>query len=319
MLGGSGMKVKKSWVKGTEIVLYAITSPNPGPKVVVTANLHGDECTGFAVVLELLEKLPKMLRCGHVALYPSLNPSGLSEKKRFFPPTGTDLNRDFPGSEFGGRSQQYNARIWKSIQSQQPDVLIDLHADSFSAMPYILVDRVLEPSQKKLEEHSWRIAKASTLFVLGEYPIEQYKKYSLDRSLAGCAVNRLLIPAVTIEAGPRRCIDGSSVRLAHEATLRILDQLGLIRNPAPSPLQSFPAGKWYRMLGPCVNHDGVFVPLARVGTPLKKGMVLGKHYTLEGQLQQAMLMSRDGMVISFPDIAFLKAGQSCVTLAAREV
>ncbi len=45
-----------------------------GPVVAVTANIHGDESTGVAVVQELDRWLREHLVKGMVVLYPSLNP-----------------------------------------------------------------------------------------------------------------------------------------------------------------------------------------------------------------------------------------------------
>ena len=123
------------------LVMHHLETGIKGPKLVITANIHGDECIGFAVVVALLNRLPALLKKGEVVLYPSLNPTGLRRMTRTYPEDGQDLNRLFPGDSQGSASQRHVHTIWSSIENDKPDLLFDLHTDSPLSIPYVILDR----------------------------------------------------------------------------------------------------------------------------------------------------------------------------------
>src|SRR5262245_8613177 len=67
-----------------------LRAPEPGPVVIVTANVHGDEVTGVVAVHRLDDRLAATLLRGSVVLYPSLNPQGLQQQQRVQPGDGVD-------------------------------------------------------------------------------------------------------------------------------------------------------------------------------------------------------------------------------------
>ena len=78
-----------------------------GPRVAVTAGIHGDEleglyvCHRLAAWLDELERSNPTALLGQVELYPALNPLGLDTLTRSVPVFDSDLNRSFPGSQQG--------------------------------------------------------------------------------------------------------------------------------------------------------------------------------------------------------------------------
>ena len=70
---------------GSALPVLELRAPTPGPTVVVTANIHGDETTGIGVVHNLVRILPDLLLRGSVVMYPSLNPAGLTAHSRTLP------------------------------------------------------------------------------------------------------------------------------------------------------------------------------------------------------------------------------------------
>ena len=136
--------------RGVHIPTIDVVSSEPGPRVLITANLHGDECTGIGVIHRLLAALPEGLVSGSVRLYPSLNPAGMMAGKRGFPGDAMDPNRSFPGSPAGTSAQRHANRLWSDILAARPSALIDLHTDSSAAIPYAIVDRVVRGSAPTL-------------------------------------------------------------------------------------------------------------------------------------------------------------------------
>ena len=85
--------------RGVRIPKIQLRSPHVGPSVTIAANLHGDECTGIAVVHSLVDILSDRLKAGSVQLFPSLNPEGMTAGKRGFPGDALDPNRATMGPQ----------------------------------------------------------------------------------------------------------------------------------------------------------------------------------------------------------------------------
>ncbi|MEO7995719.1 MAG: succinylglutamate desuccinylase/aspartoacylase family protein, partial [bacterium] len=92
-----------------------LTGTTPGPVVLITAALHGDELAGVATLQRCLETLnPATLAGGLIAL-PLVNPTGYRLNQRTVPECGSDLNRSFPGRRDGLLAEQIAATLFSQV------------------------------------------------------------------------------------------------------------------------------------------------------------------------------------------------------------
>lgn len=109
---------------------YTIQSDIPGPTVVLTGGVHGDEPAG-ARAAEQIRHWP--IQKGRLVVIPRANVPGLQANKRLMPGEKEDennLNRNFPksGSEAGAEAKGVIAKeLWSFVTAQHPDWVIDLH------------------------------------------------------------------------------------------------------------------------------------------------------------------------------------------------
>ena len=297
------------------LVMHHLETGTKGPKLVITANIHGDECIGFAVVVSLLERLPSLLKKGEVVLYPSLNPTGLRRMMRTYPEDGQDLNRLFPGDSQGSASQRHVHTIWSSIENYKPDLLFDLHTDSPLSIPYVILDRKISTtvSNTVLEEME-HLARHSGLTIVWEYRTPDYRRYKLEKSLSGTALNRLGIPSLTLEVGPRRFMDRDSITIATEAVLSMMSARGMLNEEYQSSHQPV-EGIWYRGNGPVTHHAGVFVASVCAGDRVERNQLLGKVYSSTGVELEEIRSHFPALVLSLPAQCWVRELQSCSTLA----
>lgn len=322
MLGNAGIEAHENEmiqiqkkVIHSGLIMHHLETGVEGPKLVITANIHGDECIGFAVVVALLERLPTLLKKGEVALYPSLNPTGLRRMMRTYPEDGQDLNRLFPGDSQGSASQRHVHTIWSSIEQYKPDLLFDLHTDSPLSIPYVILDRKVsaKATEQTLEEME-RLAQKSGLTVVWEYRTPDYRRYQLEKSLSGTALNRLGIPSLTLEVGPRSFMDRKAVEIATDAVLAMMSAKGMLKEDIQS--KHIPvAGVWYRGNGPIAHHAGVFVPSVSAGARVERNQLLGKIYSPTGAELEEIRSHFPALVLSFPAQCWVRELQSCSTLA----
>lgn len=292
-----------------------------GATLVVTANIHGDELTGVAAVHLLDALLAHLPLRGRVVLYPSLNPEGLAARSRLVPEDGVDLNRVFPGRPAGSRGGRAANAIWKDIAARQPEVLIDLHADAQSAVPYVIVDRPIRldgEARARFGARLERLASATGLAVLREYPDDPYVRYALDRSLAGAAVNVLGIAALTIEVGPRHRVDPESVDVVVRAVLGVMHELGMIPVQDPPQVKPIVPGPWRRAASPRARKEGLCVPERAPGTGFQKGERLARIVDLCGAVVDEIVAAEAGLVVSWADGGWVQEGAVVGTLAIRD-
>ena len=276
-----------------------------GPRVAVTAGVHGDELVGFAACNELDRVLN--VTGGEVILYPALNPAGVAARTRTHPEDQADLNRAFPGDPDGTAVERHAARVWRDLVARRPTALIDLHADAATSIPYALVDRVVNASPPlpiDLEQRSISLAVASGLPVLREYPPELYRRFRLDRSLAGAAMNYLGIPSVTLEVGPRRVIDPRGVAAAVAAVMAQLAHLGLVRGGPlahPDPIR-------IRGNAPRARAAGLFLPHLPAGASFHPGDCLGRVVGLDGEELDVLVADSTGIVVAWAEGGWVDVG-----------
>jgi predicted deacylase len=304
---------------GNPLPVVAIHSEHAGPCVVVTANIHGDETTGIGVVHNLIRVLPDLILRGSAFLYPTLNPAGLASNSRTLPGDGQDLNRMFPGKPRGPASERHAHSIWTDILSRSPDVLLDIHTDVAGAVPYAIVDRVLRVrDRRRLTVRCGRLAEASGLTVLREYPRDRYLRYHLDRSLPGAMVNLNGIPAVTLEVGPRRRLDSDAVAVATGAALGVLTEGGIVNMPARAIQSRKDGGPWRREGGPRTNHTGILVPQVRPGDSVERGAAIAEVRTIGGDVLEVLRARASGFVVALPERTHVVPGVASATVAVRD-
>ena len=102
----------------------------PGPVILITAGIHGDEINGVEVVRQIIVKEINKPARGTVICIPILNVFGFLNMTREFP-DGRDLNRVFPGSKNGSLASRF---AYQFVQKILPvaDFCMDFHTGGAS-------------------------------------------------------------------------------------------------------------------------------------------------------------------------------------------
>jgi predicted deacylase len=97
-----------------EIPIIVKRAKLPGPTVLLTAGIHGDEINGVEIVRQVIaNKINKPAR-GTIICIPILNIFGFLNASRAFP-DGRDLNRVFPGTKTGSLASRVAFHFTKEI------------------------------------------------------------------------------------------------------------------------------------------------------------------------------------------------------------
>ena len=131
-----------------EVPVIIERSKKPGPVVLITAGIHGDEINGVEIVRQIISKGINRPQKGTVICIPVVNIFGFLNLRREFP-DGRDLNRMFPGTKHGSLASRFAFQFVKKILPLA-NFCLDFHtggASRFNA-PQIRVKRGDEQSLK---------------------------------------------------------------------------------------------------------------------------------------------------------------------------
>jgi len=105
---------------------YVIDSGKPGPTVMVTGGVHGDEPAGAAAAGQIRHWT---IAKGKLVVLPRANVPGLEANQRRLPNVkdSSDLNRNFPQKDDAKPLGQPADAIWDLVCRIRPDWLIDMH------------------------------------------------------------------------------------------------------------------------------------------------------------------------------------------------
>jgi predicted deacylase len=105
--------------------VHVIHGKRPGPKLFISAAIHGDEINGVEIIHRVLEhRYIRNLR-GTLVAIPIVNIHGFIHQSRYLPDR-RDLNRSFPGSKKGSLAARL-AHLFMQEIVLQCDYGIDLH------------------------------------------------------------------------------------------------------------------------------------------------------------------------------------------------
>lgn len=108
-----------------EVPVFVERSINPGPTILITAGIHGDEVNGMEIVREVISHKINSPARGTIICMPVINVFGLINKSRYFP-DGRDLNRSFPGSEDGSLASRFAYHFTTEVLPLA-DLCMDFH------------------------------------------------------------------------------------------------------------------------------------------------------------------------------------------------
>lgn len=112
-----------------QIPMVVIRGEKPGPRVTITAAIHGDEINGTYVCFKLIHELKPEDIAGDLVIVPIVNVLGFKQNRRQFPGR-VDLNRVMPGKEKNALPGEIFASHFFKQVIKGSDYLFDLHTAS---------------------------------------------------------------------------------------------------------------------------------------------------------------------------------------------
>ena len=277
--------------------VIAINGKGDGPRLWLSAAIHGDEINGVEIIRQVLAKVKPNRLQGAIIAVPIVNIFGFLEQSRYLPDR-RDLNRSFPGTRHGSLAGRLANLFMKEIVSRCTHG-IDLHT---AALPRVNLPQV----RANLEDaETCRCARAFGAPLTIQATVR-------DGSLRQAA-SKQGIPVLLYEAGEALRFDAEAIRVGVEGIFRVMDCLEMYALPfacEPTVPLEVSATKWVR-----ASRSGILHLAAKLGERVTKKQVLGTITDAFGDTSTKVRAPVDGMVIGHVQNPLINQGDGLVNLA----
>ncbi len=281
--------------------VHVVHGRNPGPTLLVSATIHGDEITGVEIVRRLLaHKFINRIR-GTLIAIPVVNVYGFVSKSRYLPDR-RDLNRAFPGSESGSMASRLAHVLMNEIVPHCTHV-IDLHSGAVNRenLPQI---RAKLSGEKETE----LLARA--------FGVPVILNANLVEGSIRAAAHERGVPELVYEAGEALRFDEVAIRAGVRGVLNIMAALDMrLKNKPRRRPKSMIANtsQWVR-----APQSGILRALVASGTKVETGDRLAIINDPLGENQCDVLSPIDGIIIGKTNLPLVFAGEAVFNIAAYE-
>lgn len=274
-----------------------VNGVEPGPKLWLSAAIHGDELNGVEIIARILGRVnPQKLR-GTIIAVSIVNVFGFIEQSRYLPDR-RDLNRSFPGSENGSLASQLAHLFMREIVERSTHG-IDLHTAAVHRINLPQIRANLE------DEATYNCAKAFGA------PLMIHSK-TIPGSLRHAATKKHL-PVLLYEAGEALRFDPFAIEVGVKGILRVMNCLEMYQDElvsgAAESLESR-SSKWIR-----ASCGGIFHLEVNLGEKVIKKQELGFITNAFGEKRVSVKAGVSGIVISHTQNPLVNQGDAIIHLA----
>lgn len=278
------------------IPIHVHRARKPGPRVLLTGCVHGDELNGMGIIRELLYDQPPKLVRGSLVCIPVVNVYGLEHHTRYLPDR-RDLNRDFPGSPSGSLSSRLAHVIFNKVV-RECDILIDFHSAAVRRTNYPNIRADLsQPATRTLARTF-----GCELIVNGKGPVG-----SLRRAATAAG-----IPAIILEAGEVWKIEPGVVNVGVRGVMNVLKNLEMVRGTIVPPRYQTRISRttWVR-----AERGGTLSFNVNPGDLVEKGQLLATNCNIFGDERRQILSPGDGIILGMTTMPVVKPGDATFHIA----
>ncbi len=277
-----------------EIPIIIERSKVPGPTVLITAGIHGDEINGVEVVRQIIAKKINKPVKGSIICIPVLNVFGFLNMDRFFP-DGRDLNRVFPGTKNGSLASRFAYQFINEILPAA-DFCLDFHtggASRFNA-PHIRVD--------PKNEHLVKFAKVFNA------PFILYSKNLEGSYRATCAKKGIDI--LLFEGGKSQNSSRDVAVEGVKGVMRILKHFEMLHPNFEEPLVNAKSIIIKKSFWMRAKYSGLLHIKVPVSKRVEKGEILATITDPYGKMRHVVKASNEGYVINVNEAPIVYKGDA---------
>lgn len=280
-----------------DLPVRIIRAEKPGPVILLSGGLHGDEINGIEIVRRLISNNHLKLSSGTVIAVPLMNVYGFIQNVRGVP-DGKDINRSFPGSKHGSLAKLVAYNIMNEI-IPKVDYGVDFHTGGASRANYPQIRCVFD-NPKNME-----LARAFAPPVV----LNSNLVASSFRKAAHSKGKHILV----YETGESLRMDEDGIDIAISGTKRLLKHLGMRENaPEAGTIDEYKKSKWLR-----AKYAGIFNTTIQLGDKVKKRQVVGRITDPFGNERFNLKAPVSGQVIGLNNSPVVHKGDAILHIATN--
>lgn len=269
--------------------LLYVTGAQPGPTLVVTAAVHGDEYEGVEAIPHVFQQVqPSDLR-GTLVMVPVCNMPAYETAQRSSPIDGLNLARVFPGEEHGSITQRIAYWITQKLL-RHADFYIDLHSGGATYQIPTLIGYIRDEGE--LGQRSLAGARAFGAPILWGHPLP----IAPGRTVS--AATDLGVPSLYTEAPGGGYADPDNVACFISGVINVMKHLEMLTGapqPRPTTHHLFGDGNLDQVIS--ADMAGYFRAEVELLTEVEAGQRLGVVRDLFGNVLQEVKADQPGIVI----------------------
>lgn len=280
-------------ISGTEIDLpiYVYRSKKPGPVILLSGGLHGDEIDGVEIIRRLIkENVFDHLIKGSIIAIPVMNIYGFLNFSREVP-DGKDINRSFPGNKTGSLAARMAYHLTTKVLTEI-DFGVDFHTGGANRYNY---------PQIRFFDQDEKAASISKAF---NAPLSLASKL-IDKSLRKEAY-KMGKSIVVYEGGESMRFDENSIVEGVKGAKKMLHHFGLIDFPESieNTIHCNQSG-WIR-----AKNSGLLQLICKSGDQVLKNQLLAKITDPFGKFETKIKANDDGIIIGHNNSPLVNQGDA---------
>lgn len=274
-----------------DIPLYVYRAEEPGPSILFSAGMHGDEINGVEIVRRILDSDLNHVSKGMVLCVPIINVYGFIHFSRYVP-DGKDVNRSFPGYENGSLASKVAYTVMQHIVPYI-DYGIDFHTGGSQRNNYPQVrGDFSDPEIRKLSESTHAPFIIESSMIPGTFRMAAYEKGK-----------KILV----YEGGESLRFDRYAINEGVNCAHRFLHNFGMSQQiPEPCLSSVFITDKtWYR----CPD-SGMWIHAVQNGSFVEENQLLGYITSPYGDFKSEIRAEKAGYVVAINNQAVVNKGDA---------
>ncbi|WP_040280533.1 succinylglutamate desuccinylase/aspartoacylase family protein [Psychroserpens damuponensis] len=277
-----------------EIPIIIERSRKPGPTLLITAGIHGDEINGVEIVRQIIAKGINKPKVGTTICVPVINVFGFLNMDRLFP-DGRDLNRVFPGSANGSLASRVANFVMKELVPHV-DFAMDFHTGGSGRFNAAQI-RIVREDPKLL----------NLAHVFGAPFI--YYSNNLNKSFRN-ACSKSGVPMLLFEGGKSFNIHDNITNTGVNGAKRVLHHFGMLTSKFKVSKPKTEAiiieeSRWLR-----AKFSGMFKPTATINSYVEKDAVLGNITDPYGSFNHFVKAPNSGYIFNVNESPIIYQGDA---------
>ncbi len=285
-----------------EIPVIVERSNVPGPVILLTAAIHGDELNGVEIIRQIIARKINKPKKGTIICIPILNIFGFLNTQRTFP-DGRDLNRIFPGTKSGSLASRVAYRFTNEILPAV-DYCIDFHTGGASRF---------NAAQIRVRPGDDSLLKLAKIFN-APFTVLSPNLKKTYRSIC----DKKGIPILLFEGGKALNNNKQIARYGVQGVMRFLKYLDMLNDDFITPSAEYNTviiekTRWIR-----ANRSGLLHTKIKINKLVEKGDLLATITDPYGKMRYKVLAPNDGYIINVNQAPIIHQGDAIFHISTKD-